>query len=520
MSTIIIVAIGLIAAGVGIAIDRIIFAKAGQAIKQKAKNEAHKMLREGKLEADNIVKEAKIQAKDAIVQSKQEFERATQNARREQQKIEQRLEAKEENLNKKEAQVEKLQQDLGRKNQELSDKSQNLDKKMQEYNAMITDARGKLERVANLSAAEAKAMLIETIENEARVEGSRRAKKIEDEARELAEQKAKRIISIAISRFAGEYVSERTVAVVSIPSDDMKGRIIGREGRNIRAIEAATGCDLIIDDTPEAVIVSGFDPVRREVARQALQRLCSDGRIHPSRIEEEVEKASKEIATIIKEAGQHAMYELGIHGVHPEIQRLVGSLKYRTSYTQNQYSHVIEVGWIAGMIAEELGIDVKLARRAALLHDIGKAIDHSIEGSHAVIGADFAKKFGEPAEVIHAIRAHHEDEKPSNSLAYIVQAADALSGARPGARREMMESYVKRVEDIERISNSFNGVEKSFAIQAGREVRVLVQHDKVSDQDSDLLARDIAHRIEDEVQYPGTVKVTVIRETRTQAIAR
>jgi ribonuclease Y len=515
--TIVAAVLGL-AAGVGA--TQFLLVRRAQAIKAKAKVDAGKIIRDAKREAENTMKESQIKAKEVVVQAKQEFDRNTQNTRRELQKVEQRLDSKEENLTKKEQQLSKLESDLSRKTTEVSDKSNALDRRAQEYNQLMSEAKAKLERVANISAAEAKQMLMDAVENETKIEAARKAKKIEDEARELAEGKAKRIISIAISRFAGEYVSERTVSVVSLPSDEMKGRIIGREGRNIRAIEAATGCDLIIDDTPEAIIVSGFDPVRREVARQALQRLCSDGRIHPARIEEVVEKTTQELNTIIKEAGQQALYELGLHGIHPEIQRLIGSLKYRTSYTQNQYSHVIEVAWIAGLMAEELGLDVKLARRAALLHDIGKAIDHSIEGSHAVIGADFAKKYNEHPDIVHAIRSHHEDEKPASALAFITQAADALSGARPGARREMMESYVKRVEEIENISNSFDGVERSFAIQAGREVRVLVQNSKVTDEMSDVLARDIAHKIEENVVYPGTVKVTVIRETRSQAIAR
>jgi len=511
---------GIVGVTLGIGGSFIILKKKTNELTEKAKNDSRKLVRQAKRDADTTLKEAQIHAKEVVVQAKSDFDRNSQNRKKEHQKQEQRLDSREEHIDRKEETLSKFESKLNNKDQSLKDQITAADRKVQKYNSLIEQTKDNLEKIAGLTANEAKKMLMETIESEAKTEAARKAKNIEDEAREQAEVKAKRIISIAISRFAGEYVSERTVSVVALPSDDMKGRIIGREGRNIRAIEAATGCDLIIDDTPEAVVVSGFDPVRREIAKQTLQRLVSDGRIHPSRIEEVVESTTKEINQIVKEAGQQALFDLNLHGIHPEIQRLVGSLKFRTSYTQNQYSHVVEVAFIAGMIAEELGVEVKLARRAALLHDIGKAIDHSVEGGHAVIGADFAKKYNEPVDVVHAIRAHHEDEKPNSALAYIVQAADALSGARPGARREMMESYIKRIEDLEEISNSFDGVEKTFAIQAGREIRVLVQHEKISDSDSELLARDIALKIEQEVQYPGTVKITVIRETRSQAVAR
>ncbi len=327
-------------------------------------------------------------------------------------------------------------------------------------------------------------------------------------------------MALAIQRYAGEYVAERTVSVVPLPSDEMKGRIIGREGRNIRALEAATGIDLIIDDTPEAVILSGFNPLRREVARLALEKLLADGRIHPGRIEEVVAKSEEEVEKSIKEAGEQAAFDLGVHGIHPEVLKLIGRLKYRTSYTQNVYLHSLEVAFLCGIMAAELGINVKQAKRAGLLHDLGKAVDHEVEGSHAVIGAELARKYGESPKIVHAIMAHHEDEKPNSVLAILVQAADALSGARPGARREMMETYVKRLEDLERIATSFGGVTNSFAIQAGREIRVMVASDQVTDETAVVMARDIAKKIEAEMTYPGQIKVNVIRETRAVEFAR
>jgi ribonuclease Y len=325
---------------------------------------------------------------------------------------------------------------------------------------------------------------------------------------------------VAIQRYAGEYVSEKTVSVVNLPNEEMKGRIIGREGRNIRALEAATGVDLIIDDTPEAVILSGFNPIRREIARISLERLVSDGRIHPARIEEIVQKVEQEMETGIREAGEQATFDLGVHGIHPELIKLLGRLKYRTSYAQNVYQHSLEVAFLCGIMASELGLNVKQAKRAGLLHDIGKAVDHEVEGSHAKIGAELAKKYGEAPAVVHSIAAHHEEEKQDFILDHLVEAADALSGARPGARREMLETYVKRLEDLERIAHSFPGVEKSYAIQAGREIRVMVQPDRVSDEDAVVLCRDIARRIEKEMTYPGQIKVMVIREMRSQEYAK
>lgn len=371
-----------------------------------------------------------------------------------------------------------------------------------------------------MSPEEAKEKLIKEMEEDAKISAARRIKIIEEHAHDESEKRAKRIVGIAMQRYAGEYVTERSISVVELPNDEMKGRIIGREGRNIRAIEAAAGVDIIIDDTPESVVVSAFDPVRREIARRTLEQLISDGRIHPARIEEVVEKTRKEMDQHIKEAGEQALIELSLHGVHPEIVRLLGRLKWRTSYTQNQWQHSVEVGFLAGAMASELGMNVKQARRAGLLHDIGKAMTHEIEGSHAVIGADFARKHGETPEIVHAIMSHHMDEEPQTLLANIIIAADAISGARPGARRERMDSYVKRLEDLERIAQDFAGVGRAFAVQAGRELRVMVESNHVNDTGINVLSHEIAQKIESEMTYPGQIKVVVIRETRASDFAR
>jgi ribonuclease Y len=388
------------------------------------------------------------------------------------------------------------------------------------YDQLVKDVQKQLEAVAGMTSEDAKKRLMDTYAEEARHESAKYIKQIEDEARQEADKRSKKILATAIQRYAGDYVSEATVSVVHLPNEDMKGRIIGREGRNIRALEAATGMDLIIDDTPEAVIISGFNPIRREIARLSLEKLIADGRIHPARIEEIVAKTTTELEAAIKEAGEQATFELGIHGIHHELIKYLGRLKYRTSYSQNQLQHAIEVGFLAGSMASELGMNPRQAKRAGLLHDIGKAIDHEVEGSHALIGADLLKKYNESPKIIHAVRAHHEEEKPESILAVLVQAADALSGARPGARREMLETYVKRLDDLETICKSFKGVEKAFAIQAGREIRVLVENTKVTDEAALLLSKDIAGKIEKELTYPGQIKVTVIRETRAVEYAK
>jgi ribonuclease Y len=358
------------------------------------------------------------------------------------------------------------------------------------------------------------------VADEARLEAGKKIRSMDEEFKEEASLKARKMIALAVQRYAADYVAEHVVTAVPLPSEEMKGRIIGREGRNIRAFEAATGIDIIIDDTPEAVILSGFNPVRREVARIALTRLVQDGRIHPARIEETVEKVAKEVDELVREAGEQALFDLGLHGIHPELIKLIGRLKYRTSYGQNIYTHSLEVAFLCGMIASELGLSAKVAKRAGLLHDIGKAVDHEIEGPHALIGADLAKKYGEASRVVHAIAAHHEDESPHDILPILVQAADALSGARPGARREMLANYLKRLEDLEKIAKSFSGVEKSYAIQAGREIRIIVENQKISDDSATVLARDIAKKIETELSYPGQIRVTVIRETRAVEYAK
>ena len=494
--------------------------KSTEGIVGQAEELATKVLEDARREADTITKEAELKAKDLSLAAKEQAEGELKEKKKDIQAQEKRLQQKEEHLDKKAVLVDQKEMDLLKKEQALTVKEQSVVAKDDELSKAIDLQKARLEQISGMSAEEAKNTLVEAMESEARHDAAKRIKLIEEETRETADKKSKEIIASAIQRYAGEYVSEKCVSVVPLPSDEMKGRIIGREGRNIRALEAATGIDLIIDDTPEAVILSGFNPVRREIARLSLEKLLSDGRIHPGRIEEVVAKSEEEVEKAIKEAGEQAAFDLGVHGIHPEVLKLVGRLKYRTSYTQNVYQHSLEVAFLCGIMAAELGINVKQAKRAGLLHDLGKAVDHEVEGSHAVIGADLARKYGESPKIVHAIAAHHEDEKPSTILAVLVQAADALSGARPGARREMMESYVKRLEDLERIATSFEGVQSSFAIQAGREIRVMVSSEKVSDDQSVLLARDIAKKIENEMTYPGMIKVNVIRETRSTEYAR
>ncbi len=487
---------------------------------QSIKEYSKKLINDAHREAKNIKKEAMIKAKDTLYQMKLEFERETRETREQLQAQERRLFHKQEALDRKIELYEQKGRGLKEKEKNLERIESELVQKQDEYERLIEERKKELERVAGISREEAKQLLIESMESEARHEAIKLIKKIETEARESAKQKAEEIIALAIQRYAGEYVSEKTVAVVNLPNEEMKGRIIGREGRNIRAIEAATGVDLIIDDTPEAVIVSAFNPIRREVAKIALQRLIDDGRIHPARIEEMVEKVREEIEQSIKEAGEQAAFDVGVHGIHPELIKLLGRLKYRSSYAQNVLQHSKEVSFLCGIMAAELGLNVKRAKRAGLLHDIGKAVDHEVEGPHALIGADLAKKFGESNEVVHAIAAHHEEVQPETALAVIVQAADSLSGARPGARQEMLASYVKRLEELENIANSFKGVTKSFAIQAGREIRVMVAEDLVDDDKTYMLCKEIAKRIEKELTYPGQIKVTVIRETRAVDYAK
>ncbi len=440
--------------------------------------------------------------------------------RRELQQAEAKLESREEAFEKRQEAFERREADLNRRDQSLRSREKNLTEKEEERQRLVDEARSRLEAVAGLTREEAKRTLMDEMIGQARTDAAKHIRVVEEEAREEADRRAKRIVSIAIERLAGEFVAERTVSVIALPTDEMKGRIIGREGRNIRAIEAATGVDIIIDDTPEAVVISCHNPIRREIARVALERLISDGRIHPGRIEEVVRKAEQEVEESIREAGQRSIIEVGVHGIHPELVKLLGMLKYRYSYAQNVLMHSIEAAFICGAMAAELGLNEKQARRAALLHDIGKALTHEVEGSHALIGAELARKYGESAKIVNAIAAHHEEVKAETILAPLVDAADALSGARPGARREVLESYVKRLEDLEQIAKSFKGVEKCFAVQAGREMRVIVEPNQVSDEDSAMLAREVARKIETDMTYPGQIRVTVIRETRATEIAR
>jgi ribonuclease Y len=479
-----------------------------------AQEEAALFVEESQKKADALVKEADLEIKDRLFKLKGEFDAETKETRAELKRRESRLVAKEENIDRKIEQYERRERELARKERHLTKREGKLERKELEYSEMVEEQKRQLEKISGLTADQAKELLLRAMENEARYEGAKLIKKIESEAKEQADKKAKKVLATAIQRYAGDFVAERTVSVVQLPSDEMKGRIIGREGRNIRALEAATGIDLIIDDTPEAVILSGFNPVRREVARISLMRLISDGRIHPARIEDVVKKVGQEVDVTIKEAGEQAAFDLGVHGIHSELIKYIGCLKFRTSYAQNVLQHSVEVGFLSGIMASELGLNVKLARRMGLLHDIGKAVDHEVEGPHAVIGSRLAKKFGESPKVVHAISAHHEDVTPSSVYALLVQAADGLSGARPGARKELLENYIKRLEDLENIANAFQGVANTYAIQAGRELRVIVESTQISDEAAILLSRDVAKKIEESLTFPGQIKVTVIRETR------
>ena len=478
-----------------------------------AEEKAKQIIEEGKKAAETKKKEALLEAKDEIHKSRTEFEKEIKDRRSEMNRQERRVQQKEESLDKKADSLEKKDEQLNKKLKEVD--------VLKEETLKVKNAQLEiLERISGLSVEEAKSYLLKNIESEVRHEAAIMIKDIESQAKEEADKKARSIISTAIQKCAADHVAESTVSVVALPNDEMKGRIIGREGRNIRALETATGIDLIIDDTPEAVVLSGFDPVRREIARMALEKLIVDGRIHPARIEETVEKARKEIDAIIKQEGEQATFDTGVHGLHPELIKLLGRMKYRTSYGQNVLKHSTEVANLAGIMAGELGVDVKTAKRAGLLHDIGKSVDHEIEGSHVDIGVDIAKKYNESPEVIHAIQAHHGDVEATTVIACIVQACDAISAARPGARRENLETYIKRLEKLEEIADSFNGVEKSFAIQAGREIRIMVKPEAVKDEETVLLARDIVKKIESELEYPGQIKVNVIRETRSVDYAK
>jgi ribonuclease Y len=479
-----------------------------------AERETSRILEDAKRRSETLIKEAQLEVKDKLFKMKSDFDADTKETKNELKEKEQRLIQKEENIDRKIDQFERRERDILRKEKKLGIREEEIGRTKIKYNELIEEQKRQLEKISGLTAGQAKELLVRAMENEARYEGAKIIKRIENETKEQATKKATKIMATAIQRYAGDFVAEHTVSVVQLPNDEMKGRIIGREGRNIRALEAATGIDLIIDDTPEAVILSGFNPVRREVARLSLMRLIADGRIHPARIEDVVKKVGKEVDLTIKEAGEQAAFDLGVHGIHSELINYIGRLKFRTSYAQNVLQHSVEVGVISGIMASELGLNSKLARRMGLLHDIGKAIDREVEGQHAIIGSKLAKKFGETPEVVHAIAAHHEDVPPSSVYDLLIQAADALSGARPGARKELLENYIKRLEDLENIAKSFNGVANTYAIQAGRELRVIVESGIISDEESTLLSRDIAKKIEESLTFPGQIKVTVIRETR------
>ena len=478
-----------------------------------AEDQAKKIVEEGEKTAETLKKEALIEAKEKILRDKAESEKEIKERRTEVTRLERRAVAREETLEKKIESYERKEETLNRK---IKEQSELVEKTEQ----LRLEQAAKLEAVAGLSRDEAKAELVSLIETEAKHEAAMKIGEIESQLKEDADKKARSIISLAIQRCASEHVSEATVSVVALPNDDMKGRIIGREGRNIRTIETMTGVDLIIDDTPEAITVSCFDPVRREVARLALEKLISDGRIHPTRIEETVEKARREVDNVIKQSGERATFETGVHGLNPELVKLLGRLRYRTSYGQNVLDHSIEVAHIAGIIADEIGADSTLAKRAGLLHDIGKAMTQEVEGSHVQIGIDIARKYKENRDVIHAIEAHHNDVEPQTVVAMIIQAADAISAARPGARREDLENYLKRLQKLEEIANSFPGVDKSFAIQAGREIRVMVKPEVVNDDQMILTAREIVKKIESSLEYPGQIKINLIRESRAVDYAK
>ncbi len=480
---------------------------------QSAEEEAKRIINESIKTAENKRREALLEAKEEIHKSRSEYEREVKERRAELQKQERRLQQKEENLDKKTDALEK-------KNDQLTRKLQAADEQQEEIEKLKQEQLSTLEKISGYTVEEAKQHIIEDLQTEVTHEMAVKVKEAEARCKEESDAKAREIITLAIQRCAADHAAEVTVSVVPLPNDEMKGRIIGREGRNIRAIETLTGVDLIIDDTPEAITLSSFDPVRREVARLALEKLIQDGRIHPARIEEMVAKSQREVNAAIKAEGERAVFETNVHGLHPDLIKLLGRMKYRTSYGQNVLSHSIEVSHIAGLIASELGVNVTIAKRAGLLHDIGKAIDHEVEGSHVTIGVDLARKYKESEEIVHAIEAHHGDVEPHTVIACIVQAADTISAARPGARRENIENYVKRLEKLEEVTKSFNGVESCYAIQAGREIRIMVKPEEVSEDEMVLLARDIAAKIENELTYPGQIKVHVLRETKAVEYAK
>jgi ribonuclease Y len=477
-------------------------------------NEKKKIMEGALKDAESLKKEASIEAKDIVYQAKTEAEKELREKRSELNHLEKRLRQKEETIERKFDQIDKREHELSRRERDYNAKERSIQEKENRYNQVLKEQVNILERLSGITMDEAKQEILRRTEEDSRFEIAKLTKRIEDEAKETAEKKAKEIVGFTIQRYASDYVADATVTAVSLPNDEMKGRIIGREGRNIRALEAATGVDLIVDDTPEMVTLSAFDPVRREVARLSLERLITDGRIHPTRIEEIVEKVKKEVDQNIREEGEKSVFDLGLSGIHPELIKILGRLKYRTSYGQNVLQHSREVAFLAGMMAGELGVDTKLAKRAGLLHDIGKAVDHETEGTHQDIGANLARKFSENNKVVNAILVHHGEGDPLTIEAALVAAADALSAARPGVRRESIEHYLKRLEALEKMALSFKGVDKCYAIQAGREIRIIVKPEDISDEMSAMIARDLSKKIESEMTYPGQIKVTVIRESR------
>jgi ribonuclease Y len=510
----------LAALGLGLAVGFLLRKKIAESKIETAEAVAKKLVERAKKEAETTRKEVAIQAKDDIYRAKSDFDKETKERRTELVALEKRLVQKEENIDKKAGLLDQKEIGIAKREKAVLNQEKAIGEKQAQYDSLLDEARRRLEKISGISSEEARKLLMQSMENEAKHEAAKTIRKIEEEAKEAADKISKNILALSVQRYSAEYVAEKTVSVVNLPNDEMKGRIIGREGRNIRAIEAATGVDLIIDDTPEAVILSGFDPIRREVARIALERLISDGRIHPARIEEIVEKVQQEMEVAVREAGEQATFDIGAHRMNPEVVKYLGKLRYRSSFDQNVLEHSREVAFFCGIMASELGVNVKLAKRAGLLHDIGKAADHEVEGSHAIIGAEMAKKHGESNDIVHAVAAHHDDEKPQTVLAVLVQAADTLSAARPGARREMLETYVKHLRDLEDIANSFSGVNKSYAVQAGREIRIIVESGDVSDDHAVVLARDVVKKIESTLSYPGQIKVTVIRETRAVEYAK
>ena len=498
---------------IGLLIGYLLRKNVGESKIGSAEQKAQNLILDAENTAENIKKEKILEAKEETHRLKSDLENEIRDRRKEVEKSERRILQKEENIEKKLENIERREDGLSKRERSMNEKHQKID----EY---LAKQREELEKISGYTQEEAKQILLDEVEKDIRKDASAMITQVETEAKDEAAKRAREIVTMAIQRCAADQVAETTVSVVPLPSDDMKGRIIGREGRNIRAIETLTGVDLIIDDTPEAVILSGFDPIRREIARIALEKLITDGRIHPARIEEMVQKATKEVNNIIKEEGEQACFETGVHNLHPEMVKLLGRLKYRTSYGQNVLKHSIEVSLLAGLMASELGYDPRLAKRAGLLHDIGKSIDHEVEGTHVEIGANICKKYKESWKVVNAVQAHHGDVEPTTMEAVLVAAADALSAARPGARRETLESYIKRLESLEEIANTTKGVDKSYAIQAGREIRIAVKPNQVKDDEVPMLAREIAKKIEGELEYPGQIKVNVIRETRATDYAK